>query len=52
MCSSDLDLAAALAGAGRFDTAAGVLETLADSLSLEPGHQLRTQAASLRARLN
>ena len=46
------ELAAALAAAGRFDEAATVLESLADAHALEAGHQLRVQAASLRARLN
>lgn len=46
------DLAAALAGAGRFDEAADVLEALADSVALPAEHEIRRQARSLRARLN
>ena len=44
--------AAALAGAGRFDEAADVLEALADSVALPAEHEIRRQARTLRARLN
>lgn len=46
------DLAATLASSGRFDEAAAVLEAMADALAVGPDHDLRRQAAGLRARLN
>lgn len=46
------DLAGALASSGRFDEAADVLEAVADAMVVGPDHELRRQAAALRAKLN
>ena len=46
------DQAVALAGAGRFDKAADLLDLIADELGAADDHEVRRQARVLRARLN